>query len=61
MRKPDDAAATRNLDLDLPRSFVTVADAVSFAAAAACVHRTQSAVSQQMQRREAMTGRALFG
>lgn len=50
----------RNLDLDLLRSFVAVADAGSFGAAAERVHRTQSAVSQQMQRLELATGRALF-
>ncbi|MFG3855380.1 transcriptional regulator LrhA, partial [Escherichia coli] len=36
-----------NLDLDLLRTFVAVADLNTFAAA---VCRTQSAVSQQMQR-----------
>ncbi len=61
IRTPYDTAVMRNLDLDLLRSFVAVADAGSFAAAATRVHRTQSAVSQQMQRLEAMTGRALFG
>ena len=42
-----------NLDLDLLRTFVAVADFEYFAAAAtAAVCRTQSAVSQQMQRLE---------
>ena len=47
-----------NLDLDLLRTFVAVADLNTFAAAAAAVCRTQSAVSQQMQRLEQTTDRA---
>ncbi|MBC8952360.1 transcriptional regulator HexA [Xenorhabdus sp. PB62.4] len=49
-----------NLDLDLLRTFVAVADLNTFAAAAAAVSRTQSAVSQQMQRLEHLVGRELF-
>ncbi|MDC9621866.1 transcriptional regulator HexA [Xenorhabdus sp. XENO-7] len=49
-----------NLDLDLLRTFVAVADLNTFAAAAAAVCRTQSAVSQQMQRLEHLVGRELF-
>ncbi|MFN6810336.1 transcriptional regulator HexA [Proteus mirabilis] len=49
-----------NLDLDLIRTFVAVADLNTFAAAAAAVCRTQSAVSQQMQRLEQLVGRELF-
>ncbi|MRE59014.1 transcriptional regulator HexA [Morganella morganii] len=49
-----------NLDLDLLRTFVAVADLNTFAAAAAAVCRTQSAVSQQMQRLEQLVGRELF-
>ncbi|HDT1368837.1 TPA: LysR family transcriptional regulator, partial [Escherichia coli] len=45
-----------NLDLDLLRTFVAVADLNTFAAAAAAVCRTQSAVSQQMQRLEQLVG-----
>lgn len=48
-----------NLDLDLLRTFVAVADLNTFAAAAA-VCRTQSAVSQQMQRLEQLVGKELF-
>ncbi len=47
-----------NLDLDLLRTFVAVADLSTFAAAAVC--RTQSAVSQQMQRLEQLVGKELF-
>ena len=49
-----------NLDLDLSRTFVAVADLNTFAAAAAAVCRTQSAVSQQMQRLEQLVGKELF-
>ncbi|ELX8345454.1 transcriptional regulator LrhA [Enterobacter hormaechei] len=51
---------TMNLDLDLLRTFVAVADLNTFAAAAAAVCRTQSAVSQQMQRLEQLVGKELF-
>ncbi len=49
-----------NLDLDLLRTFVAVADLNTFAAAAVAVSRTQSAVSQQMQRLEQLVGKELF-
>ncbi|WP_270310248.1 transcriptional regulator LrhA [Enterobacter bugandensis] len=49
-----------NLDLDLLRTFIAVADLNTFAAAAAAVCRTQSAVSQQMQRLEQLVGKELF-
>ncbi|BFT82436.1 transcriptional regulator LrhA [Enterobacter pseudoroggenkampii] len=49
-----------NLDLDLLKAFVAVADLNTFAAAAAAVCRTQSAVSQQMQRLEQLVGKELF-
>lgn len=49
-----------NLDLDLLRTFVAVADLNTFAAAAVAVCRTQSAVSQQMQRLEQQVGKELF-
>lgn len=49
-----------NLDLDLLRTFVAVADLNTFAAAAVAVCRTQSAVSQQMQRLELLAGKELF-
>jgi DNA-binding transcriptional LysR family regulator len=50
----------RNLDLDLLRTFVAIADAETFAGAAHRVHRTQSAVSQQMQRLESHVGKLLM-
>ncbi|WP_168393696.1 transcriptional regulator LrhA [Erwinia amylovora] len=49
-----------NLDLDLLRTFVAVADLNTFSAAATAVCRTQSAVSQQMQRLEQLVGKELF-
>jgi DNA-binding transcriptional LysR family regulator len=48
------------LDLELLRSFVAVADRESFARAAEQVHRTQSAVTQQMARLEEQLGVTLF-
>lgn len=52
--------AMRNLDIDLLRTFVAIAQHETFAAAAARVGRTQSAVTQQMQRLEEEMGCALF-
>ena len=48
------------LDLDLLRSFVSVADSGGFTRAGERVHRTQSTVSQQIRRLEEMVGRPLF-
>ena len=45
------------LDLELLRSFVAVVDAGGFTRAAERVHRTQSAVSQQIKRLEDDLGR----
>ena len=50
----------RPLDLELLRSFVAVADRESFALAAEHVHRTQSAITQQMARLEEQLGVSLF-
>jgi DNA-binding transcriptional LysR family regulator len=50
----------RNLDIELLRTFVAVVERESFAAAAASVCRTPSAVTQQMQRLEAFMGKPLF-
>lgn len=50
----------RNLDIATLRTFVAIADHESFAAAADYVSRTQSAVSQQMQRLESQLGCSLL-
>jgi DNA-binding transcriptional LysR family regulator len=50
----------RTFDLDLLRTFVAVSELESFAAAARHVHRTQSAVTQHMQRLEQQVGVRLF-
>jgi hypothetical protein len=49
-----------NLDLDLLRSFVHIAETGSFTRAGEIVGRSQSAVSMQMQRLETMTGKPLL-
>lgn len=49
-----------DLEIDLLRAFVAVADAGSITAGAARVHRTQSAVSQKILRLEEILGRRVF-
>ena len=49
-----------NLDSDLLRTFVAIADSGSFTGAAKMVHRTQSAVSMQIKRLEETIGSELF-
>ncbi|MCU7942963.1 MAG: LysR family transcriptional regulator [Candidatus Thiodiazotropha sp. (ex Cardiolucina cf. quadrata)] len=49
-----------NLDIDLLRSLVAIADHGGFSQAAKRLHRTQSAISLQMKRLEASSGTALF-
>jgi molybdenum-dependent DNA-binding transcriptional regulator ModE len=49
-----------NLDLDLLRSFVHIAETGSFTRAGEIVGRTQSAVSMQVQRLETLTGKPLL-
>ena len=51
---------TPNLDPDLLRAFVAVADHRSFTRAAALLNRTQSAVSMQIKRLEDRLGVELF-
>jgi DNA-binding transcriptional LysR family regulator len=50
-----------NLDVDLLKTFLAIADTGSFTRAAEEVHKTQSAVSMQMKRLEDVLGRPLFG
>jgi DNA-binding transcriptional LysR family regulator len=52
--------AIPDLDLDLLRSFVAVADTGSFTAGAEVVGRTQSAVSQKILRLESLLGHRVF-
>jgi len=49
-----------NLDIELLRTFVMVADLETFSKAGVRLGRTQGAVSQQMQRLETLVGTALF-
>lgn len=49
-----------NLDPDLLRAFLTVADHRSFTRAAITLNRTQSAVSSQIKRLEDQLGSILF-
>jgi DNA-binding transcriptional LysR family regulator len=49
-----------NLDVDLMKTFLAIADTGSFTRAADEVHKTQSAVSMQMKRLEEVLGRSLF-
>ena len=51
---------TPNLDIDLLRTFATIADAGSFTRAAERLHRTQSTISLQIKRLEDMLGQRLF-
>ncbi|MEW8136302.1 MAG: LysR substrate-binding domain-containing protein [Candidatus Thiodiazotropha endolucinida] len=50
----------QNLDIDLLRSLVAIADHGGFSQAAKRLHRTQSAISLQMKRLEELSGTALF-
>ncbi|RJF96504.1 LysR family transcriptional regulator [Noviherbaspirillum cavernae] len=49
-----------NLDLDLLRTFIAVAESGGFTSAARRLHRTQSTVSQQILRLEDSAGAVLF-
>ncbi len=49
-----------NLDIDLLRAFVAVADTGGFTSASRLLHRTQSAVSMQVKRVENMVGKKVF-
>jgi DNA-binding transcriptional LysR family regulator len=50
----------QNLDIELLRTLVAIADYGGFSQAAVRQHRTQSAISLQMKKLEELTGRALF-
>ncbi len=50
----------RNFDLSQLRTFIAVAESSNFGHAAQAVHRTQSAVTQQIQRLEEQLGLPLF-
>ncbi|BEU99153.1 LysR substrate-binding domain-containing protein [Novosphingobium olei] len=52
--------ALRNLDIDLLRCFVTIADTGSLTRAGQRLGRTQSAISLQLKRLEDQLGRTLF-
>ena len=54
------AAMPANLDTDLLRAFVAVAETRSFTRAADTLYRTQSAVSQQIRRLEDTLGCRVF-
>lgn len=49
-----------NLEIDLLRTFVIIAEAASFTRAAERLHRTQSTISLQVKRLEELIGRQLF-
>ncbi|MBT3027774.1 MAG: LysR family transcriptional regulator [Candidatus Thiodiazotropha sp. (ex Ctena orbiculata)] len=51
---------SKNLDIDLLRTLVAIADFGGFSQAAKRLHRTQSAISLQMKRLEESSGKALF-
>ena len=53
-------AVIANLDVDLLKTFLAIADMGNFTRAAEEVHKTQSAVSMQMKRLEDIIGRPLF-
>src|SRR3954468_9423472 len=54
------SAMIPNLDIDLLKTFLAIADAGNFTRAAEEVNKTQSAVSMQMKRLEELIGRPLF-
>jgi len=49
-----------NLDIDLLKTFIAIAEHGSFTNAAEQVHKTQSAISMQMKRLEDIIGRPVF-
>src|ERR1043166_8153498 len=53
-------AMLRNLDTDLLRAFVTVAETNSFTKASERLFRTQAAISMQVKRLEERIGKPIF-
>jgi DNA-binding transcriptional LysR family regulator len=51
---------TRNIDIDLLRCFVTIAEMRSFTRAASALFRTQSTISTQVRRLEELAGQTLL-
>ncbi len=60
IKKINDWKPVVSLDIDLLRSFVTIADTGSFTATAERLHRTQSTISLQLKRLEGVIGQSLF-
>src|ERR1700733_6765454 len=60
INKRNDMSRPANLDLDLLRSFVHIAETGSFTRAGEIVGRTQSAISMQVRRLETVTGKTLL-
>ena len=60
MSKTDSFAGTVNLDSELLRTFLAVAESGSFSRAARLIYRSQSAVSLQIKQLEATLGQVVF-
>jgi len=60
MRKSNNIPESARLDSELLRTFVAVARSGSFSRAAACVFRSQSALSLQVKQLEGILGQAVF-
>src|SRR6185295_17569033 len=60
IREVTTVAEVRDIDISLLRTFVSVSETRRMTSAARLVHRTQSAVSQQIKRLEMQLGSVLF-
>jgi DNA-binding transcriptional LysR family regulator len=49
-----------NFDIDCLRTFLLVADSMSFSRAGECVGRSQSTISQQISKLEAQVGKSIL-